>query len=110
MSLTTSAPHSSAASSRSFLSNVDSTREIDAWYAHGKLPLREKLDLLGGVRRETIFIETLNDPYVRDPITGEITTLFGGPISFPSRYLLFDRLDNPFIGEVTSKATPSSRD
>jgi outer membrane receptor protein involved in Fe transport len=37
---------------------------------------------------------------VRDPTTGEITTLYGGPITFPSRYLLFDRLDNPFLGEV----------
>ena len=73
---------------------------IDAWYIRGKLALRERLDLLGGVRRETIFIETLNDAYVRDPVSGEVTELYGGPITFPSRYLLFDRLDNPFIGEV----------
>jgi outer membrane receptor protein involved in Fe transport len=89
-----------------FLSNVESTREIDAWHARGKLTLWEKLDLLGGVRREKIFIETLNDPYVRDPVTGEINTFLGGPISFPSRYLLFDRFDNPFIGEVAFDDIP----
>ncbi|MDJ0787653.1 MAG: TonB-dependent receptor [Myxococcota bacterium] len=70
------------------LTENESTRKIDAYYLKGKLELWEQLDLLGGFRFEDIFIESLNDPF------GEGGQL-GGPLLFPSRYLFFDRLDNP---------------
>jgi TonB-dependent receptor len=74
----------------------EASRDIDAWYAAGKWTLWEKLDLLGGVRRERIFIESLNVPFVIDPLTGQIQLRLGGPQTFPSRFVLFDRLDDSF--------------
>jgi outer membrane receptor protein involved in Fe transport len=92
----------------------ESTREIDAWHLRGKFTLWERVDLLGGVRGETILIESLNDPFLVNPVTGELVTILGGPQTFPSRYLFFDRLDNPFsrptptgiVQEVTTPPPP----
>jgi outer membrane receptor protein involved in Fe transport len=79
----------------------DASRDVDAWHLRGKLTFWEKLDLLGGVRREEIRIESRNDPFFLDPVTGEaVFDSFLGPSIYPSRYLFLDRLDNPFTGEV----------
>ena len=66
----------------------DSKREIEALSLNLKTTLWDWLDLLGGVRLENILIESKNDPF-----TGG--TMFDGtPQIFPSKYLLFDRIDN----------------
>lgn len=78
----------------------ESSRSIDAWHLNGKLTFWEKLDLFGGARVEQIEIESRNDPFLVDPVTGEIVSFLGGPQLFPSRFLFFDRADNPFTGEV----------
>jgi len=80
-----------------------SSREIDAWNVRGKISFWERLDLQGGARFEQIFIDSENEPFVLDPVTGEQQLRLGGVQTFPSRYLLFDRLDNPFGSrEVTT--------
>ncbi len=67
-----------------------SSREIQAWHVGLKATvLEERLDLLGGFRLEKISIESNNEPFI-----GELR--FGAPEIFPTRYLFFDRLDNPF--------------
>jgi TonB-dependent receptor len=66
----------------------DSKREIEAVHVNGKATFWEDFDLLGGVRLEKIEIESKNDPF-----TGG-TSFDGSPLIFPSKYLLFDRLDN----------------
>jgi TonB-dependent receptor len=77
-------------------SSNESSREIEAWYLGSKATLFEQVDLLAGFRLENIFIESLNDAF-----TGQDSP-FGGPEIFPTRYLFFDRLDNPARGEVGS--------
>jgi TonB-dependent receptor len=72
----------------------ESSREIQAWHLGGKATLYEQVDVLAGFRLESIFIESLNDAF-----TGQDSP-FGGPETFPTRYLFFDRLDNPARGEV----------
>ncbi|MCG8589594.1 MAG: TonB-dependent receptor [Proteobacteria bacterium] len=69
----------------------ESEREIWAWNAGVKATFWDRVDVLGGVRLENIEIESRNDPF-----TGEGSP-FGGPRIFPTRYLFFDRLDNPTI-------------
>ncbi len=89
------------------------SREIDSWHLRGKFELWEKLDLLGGVRNENIVIGSRNDPFVRDASTGALVDYQGGPLTFPSRYLFFDRIDNPFSrpgGTETPTATPPPAD
>ena len=78
-----------------------SSREIQAWSVSGKATLWERLDLLAGLRIEDVFIESRNDPF-----TGE--TIFSAPAIFPSAYLLFDRLDNPARGELSSTVPPGT--
>jgi hypothetical protein len=73
----------------------DATRDIQAWGFGSKTTLWEDLDLLAGARLESISIESNNDPF-----TGE--TIFDGTEgTFPTKYLFFDRLDNPARGEVS---------
>lgn len=79
----------------------ESSREIKAWNLGSKATLFEKVEVLGGVRRESIFIESLNEPF-----TGE--EQFGAPSTFPTAYLFFDRLDNPARGEVSSPPPPGT--
>ena len=70
-------------------SDNESVREIQAWHASGKLSFFETVDFHGGFRLEDIRIESKNDAF---------TGVFdddGGPLIFPSRYLTFDRFDNP---------------
>ncbi len=74
----------------------EATREITAWPFGAKATLWERLDLLGGFRLEKILIESKNDPFI--PGFG----LDGSPALFPSKYLLFDRLDNPERDETPS--------
>ena len=78
------------------LSGNESSREIKALHLGAKATIWEKIDLLAGVRRETIFLESINDPF-----TGAIR--FGAPATFPEVYLFFDRLDNPGRGEVPAR-------
>jgi outer membrane receptor protein involved in Fe transport len=71
----------------------ESSREIEAWHLGVKgTVLDDRLDLLAGFRLEDIVIESNNEPFI-----GE--NRFGAPEIFPSRYLFFDRLDNPFRAE-----------
>ncbi len=79
----------------------DSLRQIGAWNVGAKTSLWDNLDLLGGLRLESIHIESNNEPFI-----GEIR--FGAPETFPSRYLFFDRLDNPARGEVSRPAPPGT--
>ena len=79
----------------------ESSREIKAWNLGSKATLFEKVEVLGGVRRESIFIESLNEPF-----TGE--EQFGAPSTFPTAYLFFDRLDNPARGEVSAPPPPGT--
>lgn len=82
--------------------NNDSSREIKAWNLGTKTTLWEQLDLLTGFRLENIFIESLNNPF-----TGE-DAFDGSPAIFPSKYLFFDRLDNPARQEVPTAPPPGT--
>ncbi len=73
----------------------EATREIEAWSFGAKATLWQQLDLLGGFRLEKILIESKNDPFIPG------FALDGSPQIFPSKYLLFDRMDNPRRREVT---------
>jgi TonB-dependent receptor len=73
----------------------ESTREVWAWNVGSKATFWEQVDVLGGVRLENVFIESLNDPF-----TGE--NRFGAPDIFPTRYVFWDRLDNRTRSEVGS--------
>lgn len=68
----------------------DSTRNIGAWSAESKFTLSERLDVIVGIRREDIRIDSRNDPFTTETIAGETT-----PRIFPVQYLFFDRFDNP---------------
>jgi TonB-dependent receptor len=69
----------------------DSTREIQALHLDAKTTFWDDFDLLGGVRVENISIESKNDPFVGGTLSDGTP---GSPQIFPSKYLLFDRLDN----------------
>jgi TonB-dependent receptor len=77
-------------------------RTIQAWHLGSKTTLYDDLDLLAGLRLENIFIESLNDPF-----TGELA-LDGSPAIFPTKYLFFDRLDNPARDEVGAPPPPGT--
>jgi len=76
-------------------------RQIGAWNLGSKATLWQEFDLLGGLRVESIKIESNNDPFIGED-------RFGAPEIFPSRYLFFDRLDNPARGEVSSPPPPDT--
>jgi len=86
----------------------ESSREIDAWHVGAKLTLWERLDLSGGIRIEDILIESNNDPFIPDdPATPfDESIRLGGPRTFPSRFLFFDRIDSP--GEGIPAGTDAS--
>jgi len=78
------------------------SREILAWHVGAKATLWDRVDLLAGVRRESIELLSFNDPFQ----AGE-PPIFGVPRTFPSRFLLFDRLDNPAnFGEIGGNNIP----
>ncbi|MDJ0866340.1 MAG: carboxypeptidase regulatory-like domain-containing protein, partial [Myxococcota bacterium] len=80
----------------------DSKREITAWSFGGKATLWDKLDLLGGLRTEKIEISSNNDAFTGDD-------RFGAPDTYPTRYLFFDRRDNPTrAGEVKRPRPPGT--
>lgn len=81
----------------------ESRREIDAWHVGSKATFWQKLDVLGGIRRETILIESRNDPFTGETIPGEAT-----PVIFPTAYLLFDRRDNPARDFETPVSVPDT--
>jgi TonB-dependent receptor len=66
----------------------DATREIEAIPVSAKATFWDDFDVLGGVRLEKISIESENDPFTGDTAADQ------SPLIFPSKYLLFDRLDN----------------
>jgi outer membrane receptor protein involved in Fe transport len=72
----------------------ESRREIDAFGFGAKATVFEDFDLIAGMRREQILIESNNDPF-----TGEVA-LDGSPKIFPSKYVFLDRQDNPARNEV----------
>lgn len=88
----------------------EASRDVDAWHLRGKLTLWDAVDMLGGFRREHLNIQSLNDPFVRNPTTGEVLPFLGGPLTFPPRFLFIDRIDNPFTGEITREAVESRGD
>jgi TonB-dependent receptor len=74
----------------------EAKREIEAIGLGAKATLWEDLDLLGGVRIESLYIESENDPFVV-PRIGVENDVDGSPLIFPSKYLMFDPLgDNRF--------------
>jgi outer membrane receptor protein involved in Fe transport len=75
----------------------DSSREVEAWYLGSKTTLFEDIDLLAGFRVEDLLIESNNDPFLEDEVA-----LDGTPAIFPTKYLFFDRLDNPARNEVVA--------
>ncbi len=77
-------------------------RKISAFGFALKGSLWEKLDLFGGIRRERVHILSSNDPF-----TGEFA-FDGSPSIFPTKYLMFDRLDNPARGEVGVPPPPGT--
>jgi TonB-dependent receptor len=79
-----------------------SEREIEAVHLSAKATLWDQLDLMGGVRGEHIFIQSLNEPFIEDQLR------FGAPATFPEVYILFDRLDNPARGEVSRAVPPGT--
>jgi hypothetical protein len=76
----------------------DSTREIWAWSLGPKATFWNRFDLLGGLRFENITIESNNDPR-----TGRVDAT-GVDAIRPSRYLFFDRRDNPTRAAETPTA------
>ncbi len=84
----------------------ESSRGIDSWNLRGKLTLWDTLDLLGGIRSENLSIQSLNDPFLVNPLTGELVTILGGPQTYPARFLFFDRIDNPFPGGPDGLSSP----
>jgi outer membrane receptor protein involved in Fe transport len=80
----------------------ESSREIEAWHLGGKATLYEQVDVLAGFRLESIFIESLNDPFTGEP------ALDGSPAIFPTKYLFFDRLDNPARNEAIAPPPPGT--
>lgn len=83
-------------------SESDASREISASAFGAKATLWEDLDLLMGARLESIRIRSNNDPF-----TGELA-FDGSPAIFPTKYLFFDRLDNPARGEVLAPPPPGT--
>jgi outer membrane receptor protein involved in Fe transport len=80
----------------------DASREIKAWNLGSKTTLWDDVDLLAGFRLESIFIESRNEPF-----TGE-DAFDGSPSIFPTKYLFFDRLDNPARNEVSAPPPPGT--
>jgi outer membrane receptor protein involved in Fe transport len=80
----------------------DAKRQIWAWNVGSKATFFDDWDVLGGVRLEKIFMESQNDAF-----TGT-NSPYGGPETFPTRYLLFDHLDNSLRGETTGATTFNS--
>lgn len=78
-------------------------RKIRAYYFDAKATLFERVDLLGGVRLEHIRIASNNDPF-----TGATLPSDGSPVIFPSKYVLFDRQDNPANGEFVPVTRPDN--
>ncbi|MEX2207233.1 MAG: TonB-dependent receptor [Myxococcota bacterium] len=85
-------------------SENDSSRDIQAGNFGAKLTIWDDLDLLAGARWESILIESNNDPFTGEP------ALDGTPAIFPTKYLFFDRLDNPARGEGTPNADATYND
>jgi outer membrane receptor protein involved in Fe transport len=71
----------------------DSERDVKAGSFGAKATLWDAFDVLGGLRIEDISIRSDNDPF-----TGAERIL--APGTFPDVYVLFDRLDNPYRGEI----------
>ncbi|RIL01356.1 MAG: hypothetical protein DCC71_18015 [Proteobacteria bacterium] len=76
-------------------------RKIRAWNVGGKATFLERVDLMGGVRRESVLLASRSDPFTGQP-------RFGAPATFPETYLFFDRLDNPYRGEVSRAPLPGT--
>lgn len=80
----------------------DDSREIKAWSLGSKATFWEQVDLLAGFRLENIAITSINDPFIGN------RAFDGSPGIFPSKYLLFDRLDNPSRNEVPTAPPPDT--
>jgi TonB-dependent receptor len=80
------------------LTEADAERKIEALNFGARTTFWEDLDLFGGVRLENIHIESNNDPFQINPLTGQVANypLDNTPAIFPNKFLLFDRFgDNP---------------
>ncbi len=85
-------------------SENDSRREIQAYNLGSKVTLWDNLDLLAGARWESLQIESNNDAFTGEP------ALDGTPAVFPTKYLFFDRLDNPARNEGTPRPDATYND
>jgi TonB-dependent receptor len=83
-------------------STTDGMRKLKAWNFGGKATAWDDLDLLAGARYESISIDSNNNPFTGEP------ALDGSPATFPTKYLFFDRLDNPARGEVNAAPPPGT--
>jgi outer membrane receptor protein involved in Fe transport len=78
----------------------EAAREIWAWNVGSKATFWDRFDLLGGVRLENLEITSENEPF-----TGRDDPRIPGlPLIFPSRYLMFDRRDDPRLAGETPTA------
>jgi TonB-dependent receptor len=68
----------------------EATREVQALHIDGKATFWDDVDVLGGVRLEWLQIESKNDPFQRNLFSFDGS----GNEIFPTKYLMFDRLDN----------------
>jgi TonB-dependent receptor len=77
----------------------EALREVAAWYGEAKFTFWDDLDVLGGLRIESLKLTSDNNAFTNElnPLTGEYAVTVDGtrPI-YPSKYLFFDRLDNPY--------------
>lgn len=72
----------------------DSERKVKAISFDTKLTFWDDFDVFGGVRIETLKLTSNNDATAFDR-NGQPLITFGSPEIYPSRYLFFDRQDNP---------------
>jgi hypothetical protein len=66
----------------------ESSRDIWAFATGAKFTFWEDFDVVGGMRLENLFIESINEPF-----TGAVEG--GIPTIFPARTLMWERRDNP---------------
>lgn len=100
------------ANSKLLAGELETTSEADrlirAFHGGAKITLWNQLDVLAGFRRENIKLEGRNDPFNRlDP---QVPGTFGFPRIFPSKYLFFDRFDNPSASEFLAPAGTTFND
>lgn len=74
------------------VAEVDQKRQIGAWYVGDKLTVLEDWDFLGGVRLESISLDTQGAPFRKGVFEFDGTTQI-----YPAKFLFLDRVDRPRV-------------